>query len=90
MLAPHRGAMILVFGILGIVLCFILGIIAWVMGNADLRAMAEGRMDASGEGLVKAGKICGIVSVVLQLVGLGIWLLFVVLIAGAAITGAAP
>jgi len=36
-LKPHRGVLILVLGILGIVCCFILGIIAWVMGNNDLK-----------------------------------------------------
>ena len=35
---PHRGAMILMFGILSWVVCFIFGIVAWVMGNSDLRA----------------------------------------------------
>lgn len=62
---PHRGALLLTFGILGLVICVIFGIVSWVMANADLRAMAEGRMDPSGEGLTKAGKILGIVSVAL-------------------------
>jgi hypothetical protein len=65
MLRPHRGGIILALGILGIVCCFICGIIAWVMGNNDLREMTAGRMDPSGHGLTQAGKICGIVSVVL-------------------------
>jgi len=73
-LAPHRGTLILVLGILGIVCCFICGIVAWVMGNTDLRQMAEGRMDPSGEGLTQAGKICGIVGVALAIAGLAIWL----------------
>ena len=73
-LAPHRGTLILVLGILGIVCCCICGIVAWVMGNTDLRQMAEGRMDPSGQGLTQAGKICGIISVVLTIVGLAIWL----------------
>lgn len=47
-LRPHRGTVILVLGIVGIVCCFICGIIAWVMGNGDLREMAAGRMDPSG------------------------------------------
>jgi hypothetical protein len=64
-LRPHRGGIILVLGILGILCCFICGIIAWVMGSNDLREMAAGRMDPSGQGLTQAGKICGIVSVVL-------------------------
>ena len=78
-LRPHRGGLILALGILGIVCCFICGIIAWVMGNGDLREMAAGRMDPSGQGLTQAGKICGMVSVILQIVGFVIWLLFMFL-----------
>lgn len=74
-LRPHRGTLILVLGILGLVCCFICGIIAWVMGNNDLRDIDAGRMDPSGRGLTQAGKICGIISVALQIVGLLIWLL---------------
>ena len=72
---PHRGGLILALGILGIVCCFICGIIAWVMGNGDLRQMDAGRMDPSGRGLTQAGKICGMVSVILQIVGFILWLL---------------
>ena len=39
---PHRGALILVFGILGLALCVIFGIAAWAMGNRDLREIGEG------------------------------------------------
>ena len=78
-LAPHRGTLILILGILGIVCCFICGIIAWVMGNGDLREMAAGRMDPSGEGLTKAGKICGMISVMLQIIGFVVCLLIVIL-----------
>jgi hypothetical protein len=74
-LRPHRGTLILVLGILGLVCCFICGIIAWVMGNNDLRDIDAGRMDPSGRGLTQAGKICGMVSVALQIVGLLIWLM---------------
>ena len=69
-LSPHRGGLVLALGILGIVCCFICGIIAWVMGNNDIREMDSGRMDPSGRGLTQAGKICGIVSVVLAIAGL--------------------
>ncbi|MDH4241328.1 MAG: DUF4190 domain-containing protein, partial [Phycisphaerae bacterium] len=60
-LAPHRGTLILILGILSLVCCFICGIVAWVMGNGDLKEMAAGRMDPAGEGMTKAGKICGII-----------------------------
>ncbi|MDH4241094.1 MAG: DUF4190 domain-containing protein [Phycisphaerae bacterium] len=81
-LAPHRGVVVLVLGILGIVVCFICGIIAWVMGNNDLRQMDAGTMDPTGRGLTQAGKICGMISCILVIVGIVIWLL-IVLLAGA-------
>ncbi|MDI1290640.1 MAG: DUF4190 domain-containing protein [bacterium] len=87
-LKPHRGSTILVLGILSIVLCQILGIIAWVMGNADLREMDAGTMDPAGRESTNAGKVCGIIGTVL--LGLGVcgtvaWILLtVVLVAGGA------
>lgn len=84
---PHRGVLILVLGILGLVCCFILGIVAWVMGNTDLKEMDAGRMDPTGRGLTQAGKICGIISVVLAVVGLIMGILWSIVGAGAALTG---
>lgn len=83
---PHRGTMILVLGILGIVLCMICGIIAWVMGNADLREMQAGRMDRTGEGLTKAGKICGMIGTILWglYIVFNIVILVIALVAGGA------
>ncbi len=78
-LLPHRGGLILTFGILGLVVCFILGIVAWVMGAGDLKAMAEGRMDPGGRDLTNAGKICGMVSVILAASGLAIGVLMLAL-----------
>ena len=77
--APHRGVLILVLGILGIVCCFICGIIAWVMGNNDLREIDAGRMDPSGRGLTQAGKICGMVGVILTIVAIVIQVIFMLL-----------
>ena len=79
---PHRGVAVLVLGILGIVVCFICGIIAWVMGNNDMREMAAGTMDSSGRGLTQAGKICGMIGVILAIVGMCIWFL-IMMFAGA-------
>lgn len=80
---PHRGTMILIFGILGIVCCLIFGIVAWVMGQNDLKKMDAGQMDPSGRGMTNAGRILGIVGVVLQIVGFVINLL----VGGLAILG---
>jgi hypothetical protein len=66
----HRGTLILVLGILSLIICQPLGIASWLMGNGDLRAMDAGTMDPEGRGLTQAGKICGVVSVVIFAIGL--------------------
>jgi hypothetical protein len=84
-LASHRGALILVLGILSIVLCFPLGFFAWAMGNTDMREIDAGHMDPEGRGLTQAGKICGIVGSLLGIISLVLGVLFVlfVLVVGA-------
>jgi ABC-type branched-subunit amino acid transport system permease subunit len=62
---PHRGVLILVFGILSFVVCPFFGVAAWVMGNNDLQEMNARRMDSTGRDLTNAGRICGMVSVAL-------------------------
>lgn len=71
----HRGVMLLIFGILGLVCCFIFAILAWVMGSTDLKAMAAGQMDPTGEGLTKAGKILGIIGCAFAILSL-VWMVF--------------
>ena len=67
---PHHGTMILIFGILGLIgVCWPLGIVAWVMGNGDLKAMDAGAMDPSGRGLTNAGRICGMIATILMIIG---------------------
>lgn len=89
MLKPHRGTVILVLGILGLVVCGICGIVAWVMGNADLREMDSGLMDPAGRGTTQAGKILGMISVGLMALGLVLWLIMMVVGLSAAAAGAA-
>jgi hypothetical protein len=81
---PHRGSTILTLGILSLVICGpIMGPIAWVMGNTDLKEMAAGRMDRSGEGMTKAGQIIGMVATILSIVALCIYgVVFVALLGG--------
>lgn len=88
--APHRGVLILVIGILGIVCCFICGIIAWVMGNNDLRKIDAGRMDPSGRGLTHAGKICGMVGTILAIVAIVIQLILMLLGGGLMLFSSSP
>jgi hypothetical protein len=67
---PHRGTLILVFGILGLLVCGPLGIAAWIMGGNDLKEMDAGTMDPTGRGNTQAGKICGIIATILMIASL--------------------
>ena len=92
-MAPHRGVLILVLGILSLVGCsFFTGIPAWIMGKGDLVKIDAGQMDPSGRTLTQVGMILGIVSVILSIVGCVVYGLFGLLFAGAAVSGemAAP
>ena len=62
--------MILAFGLIGLLggLAIPFGIIAWIMGNSDLAEIRAGRMDPEGEGLTQAGRIMGMISVILTIV----------------------
>jgi predicted Zn finger-like uncharacterized protein len=72
---PDRGAVVLALGIIslaGVViycaapLWAILGLVAWIMGQSDLRKMKSGLMDDNGRSMTQAGWICGIIGVVLN------------------------
>ena len=67
---PHRGALILILGILGFFInCPIFSFMAWVMASQDLNAMRSGRMDPSGEGLTQAGYYLGMIWSMIWIVG---------------------
>jgi hypothetical protein len=69
-----QAATALVLGILSIVLCQLLGPVAWKLGSDEIRAITEGRRPPEGLGLAQAGRICGIVGSCL----LGLVILFLV------------
>jgi phage FluMu protein Com len=79
-LQPHRGGLILVLGILGLVVnCPIFSFMAWAMGAADLREIQAGRMDPTGEGLTRAGHILGMILSILWIVTMmGVLLFFLI------------
>ena len=58
------------------VVCVICGVIAWVMGSGDLLEMDAGRMDPTGRDMTQAGKICGMISTILAVVGLIVMILW--------------
>lgn len=61
-LRPHRGELILVLGLIGLVVqCPIFSVMAWVMGTADLDEMQRGLMDPAGAGTTRAGRFLGLI-----------------------------
>ncbi len=71
----------LVLGILSIVVCFICGIIALVISNRDIalyRANPE-NYAATSYSNIRAGRICAIIGIVLQLTGIIIYIFVIVL-----------
>ena len=86
---PHRGTLILVLGILSLVLCgFFTGIPAWIMGKGDLGKIRAGQMDPEGQGMSKAGMICGMICCIISAISVGLIILLMVLGGGiAALSG---
>jgi hypothetical protein len=60
-----QGTTILVLGICSLVICQLLGPVAWVMGNTALREIDAEPGRYAGRGTVQAGRICGIIATVL-------------------------
>lgn len=75
-----QATTVLVLGILGLVVCQILGPFAWVMGNKELEAIDAGRRAPENRGTANAGRILGIIATVLLAISL---VLLVLLVAGA-------
>jgi hypothetical protein len=71
---PSRASTVLVLGILSLVVCHVLGPIAWSMGNEELRRIDQGQAPAFARGNVTAGRVCGIVGT--ALLGLGVVVAF--------------
>lgn len=67
---PSQATTILVLGILGLVVCGVLGPIAWYMGNQELAAIADGRRSPENLGNAKAGRILGMITTGLLALGI--------------------
>ncbi len=70
----------LVLGILSIVICFICGIVALIISNKDV-AMYKNNPElysAASYSNIKAGRICAIIGIALQVIGLVCYILLIV------------
>lgn len=81
---PSRAGTILTLGILSLVVCGILGPIAWTMGNEELRRIDAGETDPSQRGSVTAGRVCGIIATSLMIFGLVIFMFMMLAVSSAA------
>ena len=74
-----QATVVLVLGILSLVCCAPLGIVAWVLGNTELKAIDEGRRPPENRGTASAGRICGIVGTCIAAVGILVLVAFLAL-----------
>jgi hypothetical protein len=74
-----QATTVLVLGILSLVVCQILGPIAWVMGNNELAGIDAGRRPPQNRGTAQAGRILGIISTVLMIIGVAFLFIFLVI-----------
>lgn len=65
-----NGITILVLGITGF-LCFISGIIAWIMGNKEIKLYPD-------DSNVKAGRICGIFTTFIGIILAAVYVLIII------------
>ena len=73
----------MVLGILGLVLCGVIGPFAWVMGSKAVKQIDANPNAYSGRGEANAGKIMGIVGTVLLI--LGVVLFGILIVVGLAV-----
>ncbi|MEI2826350.1 MAG: DUF4190 domain-containing protein [Dermatophilaceae bacterium] len=79
-----QGTTIMVLGILSLVVCGVLGPVAWVMGNKAIKEIDAAGGTASNRSQVNAGRICGIIASVLMVL---VAVFYGVMIIGAIATG---
>jgi hypothetical protein len=74
-----NGTAVLVLGILSIVICFVCGIIALVLSNKDMALYRAnpGQYSISSYNNIKAGRICAIIGIALQVLGLIVYIIFI-------------
>lgn len=75
---PHRGALVLILGLLGFLMCPLIGPAAVFLGHSDLAAMKSGRMDPDGHGLTLAGLIVGWIATGIVILWAAIFFLIVI------------
>ena len=77
-----KATLVLVLGILGLVVCQVLGPFAWVMGNRTVREIDESGGRIGGRSQANIGRVLGIVASAFLILGvIGFVVYFIVVIA---------
>lgn len=67
---PGRAGLVLFLGLLSLFMCGPIGAIAWIMANADLRRIREGKLSPRQSGTLRLGRAFGIVGTLVFVVGI--------------------
>ncbi len=73
-----NAALILVLGILGLVLCAPVGVVAWVMGGTAIKEIDSSGAFYANRGTVQAGRVLGIIATILLIIQVAALVFFVV------------
>jgi mannose/fructose/N-acetylgalactosamine-specific phosphotransferase system component IIC len=75
--ASTQAIAALVIGLVSVMTCcgMPLAPVAWYLGNQELKAIAEGRSPASGNGVAMAGKILGMIGTLMMALAV-VWIFF--------------
>lgn len=84
-----QAVTVLVLGILGLVVCQILGPFAWYLGNKEVDAIDAGRRPPENRGMAVAGRVLGIIGTVLLGLGLLVAAVALVIVLVASVAGSA-
>ena len=71
-----QATTVLVLGILSLILCQFLGPFAWVMGNKELAGIDAGQRPPENRSTAQTGRILGIISTVLLIIGIAFFVIF--------------
>lgn len=82
-----QAVTVLVLGILGLVVCQILGPFAWYLGNKEVDAIDAGRRPPENRGMAVAGRVLGIIGTVLLGLGLLVAAVALVIVLVASVAG---
>ena len=78
---PHpQGTTVLVLGIVGLVVCFIAGIVGLVIGNRALKEIDANPAAYNNRQTVVIGRILSMIGIVLQVLGIAAYVIFAIVL----------